>query len=43
MVIFLILRITNGGNQWYNPFGEMGEHQLTDIFIDLILNGIKEE
>lgn len=36
-----ILGIINWSYQWYNPKGEISEEELTDIFSNLILNGIE--
>jgi TetR/AcrR family transcriptional regulator, cholesterol catabolism regulator len=42
MVTFGILGMTNWSYQWYNPQGEITGQQLTDIFVDMIFNGIEE-
>ncbi|WP_251551859.1 TetR/AcrR family transcriptional regulator [Neobacillus muris] len=35
-----ILGITNWSYYWYNPYGEVPEEKVVEIFLDLILNGI---
>lgn len=41
MITFGILGITNWSYYWFQPDGEISEEALTDIYVDLILNGIK--
>jgi AcrR family transcriptional regulator len=41
MVTFGILGITNWSYYWFHPEGEISEEKLAEIYIDLILNGIK--
>jgi AcrR family transcriptional regulator len=41
MVTFGILGITNWSYYWFNPDGEISEEKLAEIYVDLILNGIK--
>lgn len=43
MVTFGILGITNWSYYWFNPDGEISEEQLAEIYVDLILNGIKNQ
>ncbi|RSK27367.1 TetR/AcrR family transcriptional regulator [Bacillus sp. HMF5848] len=40
MTSFAILGVTNWSYQWYNPSGPINDKQLTDIYMDLILNGL---
>jgi AcrR family transcriptional regulator len=42
MLTFGILGITNWSYYWFNPEGEVSEEKLTEIYMDLILNGIKK-
>ncbi|MDI7742037.1 TetR/AcrR family transcriptional regulator [Lysinibacillus fusiformis] len=41
IVIFGILGMVNRSYNWYNPDGEVSEEELVNIYMDLILNGIK--
>ncbi|KGR74782.1 TetR/AcrR family transcriptional regulator [Ureibacillus sinduriensis] len=41
IVIFGILGMVNRSYNWYNPEGEVSEEELVNIYMDLILNGIK--
>ncbi|WP_042347541.1 TetR family transcriptional regulator [Bacillus massiliigorillae] len=41
MITFGILGITNWSYYWFNPEGEISESDLTDIYVDMIFNGIK--
>jgi AcrR family transcriptional regulator len=41
MVTFGILGITNWSYYWFHPGREISEEKLAEIYIDLILNGIK--
>jgi AcrR family transcriptional regulator len=41
LLTFGILGITNWSYYWFNPEGEVSEEKLADIYVDLILNGIK--
>jgi AcrR family transcriptional regulator len=43
MVTFGILGITNWSYYWFNPDGEISEEKLAEIYVDLILNGIKNQ
>lgn len=43
MVTFGILGITNWSYYWFNPDGEISEKQLAEIYVDLVLNGIKKQ
>ncbi|MDN4493520.1 TetR/AcrR family transcriptional regulator [Ureibacillus aquaedulcis] len=43
IVIFGILGMVNRSYNWYNPDGEVSEEELVNIYMDLILNGIKKE
>ncbi|WP_087972401.1 TetR/AcrR family transcriptional regulator [Oceanobacillus rekensis] len=36
-----ILSMTNRSYYWYNPDGEIDERELVDLYLELILNGIK--
>ncbi|OEH53442.1 TetR family transcriptional regulator [Oceanobacillus sp. E9] len=38
-----ILGITNWSYYWFNPDGEVSEKQLTNYYMELILNGINQE
>ncbi|WP_431028553.1 TetR/AcrR family transcriptional regulator [Lysinibacillus sp. LZ02] len=40
MLSFAILGITNWSYQWYQPAGSVSPKELTNIYIDMILNGI---
>ncbi|WP_374722356.1 TetR/AcrR family transcriptional regulator [Peribacillus tepidiphilus] len=42
MLTFGILGITNWSYYWFNPEGAVSEEKLTEIYMDLILNGIKK-
>jgi AcrR family transcriptional regulator len=42
MLTFGILGITNWSYYWFNPEGEVSEEKLAEIYVDLILNGIKK-
>jgi AcrR family transcriptional regulator len=42
MLTFGILGITNWSYYWFNPDGEVSEEKLAEIYVDLILNGIKK-
>jgi AcrR family transcriptional regulator len=42
MLTFGILGITNWSYYWFNPEGEVSEDKLTEIYVNLILNGIKK-
>ncbi|MEH6944842.1 TetR/AcrR family transcriptional regulator [Bacillus sp. JJ722] len=42
ILTFGILGITNWSYYWFNPEGIISEDKLTDIYVDLILNGIKK-
>ncbi|WP_408010405.1 TetR/AcrR family transcriptional regulator [Pseudalkalibacillus sp. A8] len=37
-----ILGVTNWSYYWFNPSGEISEEGLTDIYLDMILNGINK-
>jgi TetR/AcrR family transcriptional regulator, cholesterol catabolism regulator len=37
---FAILGVTNWSYQWYYPGGDISPAELTDMFLDMILNGI---
>ena len=41
ILTFGILGITNWSYYWFNPNGEVSEKELTDSYMDLIINGIK--
>ena len=43
IVIFGILGMVNRSYNWYNPDGEVSEEELVNIYMDLILNGIKKD
>lgn len=40
MIAFGLLGITNWSYQWYNPAGKVSVDELTNIFIEMIFNGI---
>lgn len=42
IMIFGILGIVNHSYHWYNPDGEVSEEELVNIYMDMILNGIKK-
>lgn len=37
---FAILGITNWSYQWYQPTGNISPKELTNIYVDMVLNGI---
>ncbi|WP_335869029.1 TetR/AcrR family transcriptional regulator [Bacillus sp. 2205SS5-2] len=41
IVTFGILGMSNWSYQWFNPAGEISEREVTDIYLDMILNGIQ--
>ncbi|MED4916144.1 TetR/AcrR family transcriptional regulator [Geobacillus thermodenitrificans] len=41
MITFGLLGITNWSYYWFQPDGSVSEEELTDIYVDLILNGIR--
>ncbi|AMV10885.1 TetR family transcriptional regulator [Geobacillus thermoleovorans] len=41
MITFGLLGITNWSYYWFRPDGGISEEELTDIFVDFILHGIK--
>ena len=43
IVIFGILGMVNRSYNWYNPDGEVSEEELVSIYMELILNGIKNK
>jgi len=43
MITFGLLGITNWSYYWFQPEGSVSEEELTDIYVDLILNGIRAE
>lgn len=42
IVTFGILGIANWSYQWFNPEGSLSEQEVAKIFVDMILNGIKQ-
>lgn len=40
MLTFGILGVTNWSYYWYNPDGPVGEKELSDLYLEMILNGI---
>ncbi|KKK36995.1 TetR family transcriptional regulator [Mesobacillus campisalis] len=38
-----ILGITNWSYQWFNPSGDLSSREVSDMFVDMILNGIAAE
>ena len=40
MLSFAILGMTNWSYQWYQPDGKIPPQELTDIYVDMVLNGI---
>jgi AcrR family transcriptional regulator len=42
LLTFGLLGITNWSYYWYDPDGAVSEEKLTEIYVDLILNGIKQ-
>ena len=43
MLSFAVLGIANWSYFWYEPDGEVGEEELTTIFMEMIFKGIEEE
>ncbi|OQP07367.1 MULTISPECIES: TetR/AcrR family transcriptional regulator [Geobacillus] len=43
MITFGLLGITNWSYYWFQPDKGVSEEELTDIYVDLILNGIRAE
>ncbi|AMX85267.1 TetR family transcriptional regulator [Geobacillus subterraneus] len=43
MITFGLLGITNWSYYWFQPGKGVSEEELTDIYVDLILNGIRAE
>jgi len=41
ILTFGILGMTNWSYYWYNPDGEVSEKELVDLYMELILNGVK--
>ncbi|MGP3560267.1 TetR/AcrR family transcriptional regulator [Geobacillus sp. BK01] len=41
MITFGLLGITNWSYYWFQPGGGVSEEELTDIYVDFILNGIR--
>ena len=41
IVTFGILGMVNRSYNWFNPAGEISEEELTNIYLELIVNGIK--
>ncbi|KAF0995052.1 TetR/AcrR family transcriptional regulator [Geobacillus sp. TFV-3] len=41
MITFGLLGITNWSYYWFQPDGSVSEEELTDIYVDFILNGIR--
>ncbi|WP_042454215.1 TetR/AcrR family transcriptional regulator [Neobacillus dielmonensis] len=41
IITFGILGITNWSYQWYNPNGVVSEQEVTEIFVEMILQGIQ--
>ena len=42
MLSFAILGMTNWSYQWYKPDGKIPPKELTDIYVDMVLNGISD-
>lgn len=42
IVIFALLGMVNRSYSWYNPDGEVTEEELVNIYMDIIVNGIKK-
>lgn len=42
MLTFGILGMTNWSYYWFNPEGKISEKELADIYVNMILNGIKK-
>jgi AcrR family transcriptional regulator len=42
ILTFGILGITNWSYYWYTPEGDLTEEEVADIYLDMILNGIKK-
>ncbi|KJE27876.1 bacterial regulatory s, tetR family protein [Geobacillus kaustophilus] len=43
MITFGLLGITNWSYYWFQPDGGVSEKELTDIYVDFILNGIRAQ
>lgn len=43
MITFGLLGITNWSYYWFQPDGGVSEEELTDIYVDLILHGIRAQ
>ncbi|OIK09808.1 TetR family transcriptional regulator [Bacillus sp. MUM 116] len=41
IITFGILGITNWSYQWFNPGGKSSDEEVTEIFVEMILNGIQ--
>lgn len=42
MVAFGILGMTNWSYQWFHPDGKVTDRELTEIYLDMLLNGIEK-
>lgn len=42
IITFGILGILNWSYQWFNPDGVISEHELADMFVDMIMKGIEK-
>jgi AcrR family transcriptional regulator len=41
IITFGILGITNWSHQWFNPSGRLADHEVAEIFVEMILEGIQ--